>query len=99
MNCKKFHPTFVEYTLHLFVYCTQWTIDGDVSFENFSLASTDCVAWGISWEFAKKKELVERLSLSRPHSSPLDIPVAYVANEIPARGGDGKNFQPARETS
>lgn len=35
-----------------------------------------------------------------PVASPsLDIPVAYVANEIPARGGDGKNFQPARETS
>lgn len=88
------------YTLpiHLFVYCTQWTIDGVVSFENFS-PLPPIVSPGYFVGICKEEEARGMPVPVASPSLPLDIPVAYVANEIPARDGDGKNFQPARETS
>lgn len=59
------------YTLpiHLFVYCTQWTIDG-LSVSKIFLRFHRLCRQGISWEFAKKKKLVERLSLLPPPPCP-----------------------------
>lgn len=68
------------------------------SFENFSLLPP-IVSPGYFVGICKEEEEARGGACPCRPPSPLDIPVAYVANEIPARGGGGKNFQPARETS
>lgn len=77
---------------HLFRY------RGRCHLRKFFSASTDCVATVFPSNLQRKRRLVEMPPRPPPRPPPpLDIPVAYVANEIPTR--DGKNFQPARETS
>lgn len=59
MNCKIFHP------IRIFVYCTQWTIDGQ--FRKFFSASTDCVARIFCGNLqGRRRSSWRRLSLSPP---------------------------------